>query len=342
MFRYLFYEDRESSSTSNASSDTTTSPIRVRTWVTKSMDLLNRSLVEFTACMMFHFIGSVSPTPWANGIALIVLVYYTAKISGAHLNPSVTLAFCILGHIDPLELVVYWAAQVIGCIAGALWIAALVPGLYLRSYPSGQFHDLTGCFTPNHALTNFQVFAWEAVCTCCFIVPVFSVVWYTQNKKGYGNTGPLIVGLSLIANALACGQFTGASFNPARSVGSPAVFDCPYSKNTYVYVLGELVGGALATVAIIPWYGISRTAWYRHILPTWALSAAQKNHKSIILETILENEVLPSAKSSMFQRYSFDVLQPNRQVSCRHVSTNNPADDVSTPRSTGLPLYFGV
>eukprot|EP00798_Chlamydomonas_sp_ICE-L_P019572 gene19570-26256_t len=59
-------------------------------------------LAEFTGSMIFHFIGSASPTPAANGIALIVLVYFTAKISGAHLNPAVSFTFMLLGHTNPL------------------------------------------------------------------------------------------------------------------------------------------------------------------------------------------------------------------------------------------------
>lgn len=272
---------------------------KLRKWVVNAKDLFNRCLVEFTACMMFHFLGSVSPTPWTNGIALMVLVYYTAKISGAHLNPSVSLVFCLLGHTDPTEMMFYWFAQVGGCIAGALWIAGLVPGLNARQAPRGIYKDLSGCFTPDASLTGFQVFAWEAVNTCCFVVPIFSVVWYTQNKKGYGNTGPLIVGLSLMVNALACGQFTGASFNPARSLGSPAVFVCPYGSKVYIYVLSELTGAAFATVAIVPWYGISRNAWYGSRIPTWAYLAAKNNHQCIVIETVNEADAPLSQKISL-------------------------------------------
>lgn len=260
-------------------------------------DLFERCAVEMTACMMFHFIGSVSPTPWANGIALMVLVYYTAKISGAHLNPAVTLSFCILGHVTPVEAAAYWFAQISGCVLGALWIAVLVPGLEVNMAPSGPHQALSGCFTPDASLSVIRVFAWEAVCSTCFIVPIFSVVWYTQQKKGYGNTGPIIVGASLIANALCCGPFTGASLNPARSVGSPMVFRCPYSSRVYVYVLGEMLGGAVATLLVAPWYGISRTAWYGSLLPSWAFSVAKNNQQSIVIETVNEDDEQPLVHS---------------------------------------------
>jgi MIP family channel proteins len=271
----------------------TSKPDEQHNWINTTVELFNRAMVEFTACMIFHFIGSVSPTPLTNGVVLIVLVYYTAKISGAHLNPAVSLTFCLLGHTPPMEILLYWIAQISGCAVGALWVAALVPGLYLRHAPAGLYANISGCFTPADSLTKFQVYAWEAVCTTCFIVPIFSVVWYTQNKKGYGNTGPFIVGMSLIANALACGPFTGASLNPARTLGSPIVFDCPYQKHIWLYVLGEITGGIVATMAIIPWYGISRTAWYVTYIPKWILTLARTNQQSIVLETVQELDTKP-------------------------------------------------
>jgi glycerol uptake facilitator-like aquaporin len=248
--------------------------------------VFNYAIAEFIGCMMFHFIGSVSPTAFTNSVILIVLVYYTAKISGAHLNPAVSLTFCMLGHTHPLEMLIYWIAQIAGCVAGALWIGCMVPGIRVSATPSGPYKEMSGCFTPAADLTFAEVFGWEAICTCCFIVPIFSVVWYTQHKKGYGNTGPFIVGMSLLANALVCGQFTGASLNPARTLGSQIVFDCPSKRYAGVYVAGELVGAVCAMVAIVPWYGISRSAWYIRLLSDGIFNATKNNHMSIVLETV--------------------------------------------------------
>jgi hypothetical protein len=104
--------------------------------------------------------------------------------------------------------------------------------------------------------------------TFCFIVPVFSVVWYTQRKSGNGNTGPLIVGLSLMASALAVGPWTGAALNPARVLASPIVFDCPMTARLLIfYVLGEIAGAIAASLAVLPWYGISSDPWYADALP---------------------------------------------------------------------------
>lgn len=241
---------------------------RKKYWIDFEQGILYKLWAEFIGCMMFHFIGSVSPTPWANGITLMVLVYFVAKISGAHLNPAVSTTFMVLGHINPLEMAGYWAAQICGCAVGALWIAALVPQLYVGKYiEDKEALSYSGCFVPQPDLTHAQVYGWEALCTFCFIAPIFAVVWYTQHKSGYGNTGPLMVGLSLLANAFVAGQFTGGALNPARALGSVIVFKCPSADYAWYYVLGELTAGVLAPVIIIPWYGIARKAWYVRYFP---------------------------------------------------------------------------
>lgn len=235
--------------------------------------------VEALSCMIFHFVGSVSPTPWSNGIILTVLVYYCAKISGAHLNPAVSWTFCLLGHIDPIHFIAYATSQFIGCILGAILIALLVPQLSFGREPSGPFENRSGCFTP--AVSTVLVFVWETLGTTSFILPIFSVVWYTQNKKGYGNTGPLIVGLSLIANAMACSSFTGGALNPAR-MASQVVFSCPY-KAVYSYILGEFLGATIAALIISPFYGVSHDPWYKSLLtiPMFSESIDNDNEKGV-------------------------------------------------------------
>ena len=186
-------------------------------------------------------------------MALVALVYFAAAPSGAHLNPAVSLALATLGHVTPFEMMAYWVAQVSGCIVGALGLALLVPGLHVRgALAAGGHHD--GCFTPARGVSDAQVVGWEAVCTATFIAPVLAVVWCTTRKAGYGSTGPLVVGLSLAASALAAGPFTGGALNPARALASPAVFDCPRSRVALLYVVGELCGALLAALVARPWY----------------------------------------------------------------------------------------
>ena len=268
--------------------------------------VISKFVVEFLACAMFHFIGSVSGTAFGNGIALMVLVYYTAKTSGAHLNPALSLSFTLLGHTNPIEMLVYWTAQICGCALGALWLAVLVPGLGVRDHITregdGPFYD--GCFVPRKDLSHKEMFGWEALCTFNFLVPIFSVVWYTLAKKGYGNTGPLMVGLSLMANALVAGPFTGAALNPARVLGSAIVFDCPHPVNHFYYIMGQLLAGALVPLAIMPWYGVAPTAWYMDFIPSWL----KKNMKLYKAQLQLDVEDVISSNGDKTEKTEKDTV----------------------------------
>ncbi len=217
--------------------------------------LLTKFMSEFIGCMIFHFVGSVSAMPLTNAAALAVLVYYTARMSGGHLNPALSLTFTILGYTNVIELIVYWFAQCAGAVAGAMFIAAAVPGLTPGSAVATS--PYSGCFVPAADLSDARVFAWEAICTFCFLLPVFSVVWYTQEKSGYGNTGPLIVGISLYAAASAAAPWTGAALNPARAIASQVVFRCPDPRKTAFYVVGEFLAAMLVPIAVAPWYGVA-------------------------------------------------------------------------------------
>lgn len=235
----------------------------VTKWINVSPSLPSKFLVEFFATMFFHFLGSLSATPWGNGIVLIGLVYYTAKISNAHINPAITLAFSILGYHNPIEVIVYWIAQVSGAIVGALWLALLVPNLNIRDDITTQLYS--GCFTST--IPHWSIFGFELIGTLSFLLPIYAMLWLTTHKDGFGGSGALIVGISLVGNALAIAPFTGAAFNPARVIASPVVFDCNNSNYMGYYIFGELVGAILVCLFIMPWYGVPIDAWYFHMLP---------------------------------------------------------------------------
>lgn len=242
-----------------------------------------KAAAELLGCVMFHFIGSLAPTAVGNGVALMTSVYYSAKVSGAHLNPAVTCVFCLLGHTNPLEAVFYIVAQIAGCVLGALLLAMVVPECHVGEQPGPGV--LAGCFVPQPGLTTANVFVWEVLGTIMFIVPVMSVVWYTQNKSGYGNIGPIMVGISLISSALAVGDWTGAAFNPARVLGSAIVFDCAQHATTAAYIGGELLAAFIVPFFIAPVYSISDQAWYGAWLPRRMKTLLANSH-SIRLCTV--------------------------------------------------------
>lgn len=203
------------------------------------------------------------------------------------------MTFSMLGHTNPIELVVYYGAQVTGCIMGALWLALMVPWLHIRQQKNLEYD---GCFVPNSQLNLASIVGFEALGTFLFILPVFSVVWYTQYKHGYGTTGPLMVGLSLLASALGVGNFTGAALNPARVLGSYIVFGCVSGTQVGCYIAGEILGAIAASLVILPWYGIANKPWYMPYIGQRIASILKYYQPSIELQTA--NEILDNRISS--------------------------------------------
>ena len=232
----------------------------IKKWIFVKPDLITKFTSEFLGCMLFHLIGSLSPTPQGNAVALMTLVFFTAKLSGGHLNPIITFVFNLLGYTNPIELFVYIIAQITGSIIGALWLSLVVPGLGIGN--AGNAIEYSGCFIPDSSMSVSQMVACEALGTYSFALIIFSVVWYTQKKQGYGTIGPIMVGLSLLSPAYAFGRYTGAAFNPARTLASYIVYSCVPGRVVWSYVAGQILGSFVAAITIVPWYGIADDAWY--------------------------------------------------------------------------------
>lgn len=251
------------------------------------LSIVSKAFIELLGSMFFHFIGSVSPTPITNGLALMVLVLFCGKVSGANLNPAVSLSFALIGYMHPLHTVIYSIAQVSGSMLGALLISALVPGLppgaHIRASTDVGYDYASGCAYPRSSeLTDLQLVGWESMCTCVFILSVMTTVWYTQHKHGYGNTGPLIIGFSLTSNILAASRFSGGVLNPARAIGSAVVFRCPEQHRIIFYVCGQYIGAVLASMVMIPFYGVAENAWFSRFVPSFPTSGVLKTLQTTI------------------------------------------------------------
>jgi aquaporin TIP len=203
--------------------------------------------MEFLGLMLFSLFGnSVTPefAPAGNGLILAVLIYITANVSGGHLNPAVTFATMITGHISLLKGFLYWIAQISGGIVGTLLTVGLAPGLSVGT-------TAVACFVPGTGVSKGQAFGWEFFSTFLLVASVYAVA---IGKPSFGNVGPLVIGLSLWGAANCAGGFTGAALNPARALGPFAVFHC-YGGKIWVYILGEMAGGACAGLLSWPLYG---------------------------------------------------------------------------------------
>jgi MIP family channel proteins len=182
----------------------------------------------------------------AYGLIVAVLVYAFGPISGAHINPAVTLAMAINGTIKWLEAAVYWVAQ----LAGAVLAAFLLRTIFSLLSP-----DLvTGMATYGVLATDFTYYAMGMEALLTFFL-VNTYLHAAVDGKAGQFTG-LAIGMTIMAAIIVGAPLTGASLNPARSFG-PAVFTSTITPGTpdfqnpmfyLIYFVGPFIGSIFAVL----------------------------------------------------------------------------------------------
>jgi MIP family channel proteins len=210
------------------------------------------ALAEFIGTFTLVFIGAgagaladpgsagLVSVAFAHGLALMVIVYAWGSISGAHVNPAVTLGVTVAGRMPLPKAISYWVAQGLGAIVAAYLLQWFVG-------PGSMLGSTIGSLTPGVAgaadgASAAKVIVLEAVLTFFLVTAVFASGIHGRN----GNVAGLAIGLVLTMDILAGGPLTGASMNPARTLG-PAVATGNLSY-VWMYFVGPLAGGALAAL----------------------------------------------------------------------------------------------
>src|ERR671910_979857 len=166
------------------------------------------------------------------GLIIMVMVYATGHLSGAHINPAVTLAFTLSRHFPARDAAAYIAAQLAGATAAALALLAVwpdQPGELGATIPSV---GVGSAFVYELVLTAFLMFVIMAVAT---------------DTRAVGAAAAIAIGGTVGLDALFGGPVTGASMKPARSLG-PALI-APEFTALWVYLLAPLVGAAGGALA---------------------------------------------------------------------------------------------
>jgi len=170
----------------------------------------------------------------AHGLILAIMVTATMRISG-HLSPSVTLGFLAARRIEPMMAMLYIVAQLLGALVAAYALKAIFPTeVATATRLGGQALALDVTFTKG-------VFA-EAIATFFLVFAVFGTAVDPHAPK----VGGFAIGLTVAADILAIGPLTGASMNPARSLG-PAVASGQYEAQG-VFWIGPILGGVAAAL----------------------------------------------------------------------------------------------
>ncbi len=206
-----------------------------------SSSLLKAALVEFVGTFALIFVGGavvsaatvnrwdVVPPAFGHGLIIAGMIFAFGHVSGGNFNPAVTLALLVGGKTQIDRAVIYWVAQ----FGGAIIAAVILRGVLPADVPMGE---TTGTLTATQPWTAAII---EAILTFLFVTVIYQVA--VHGKAGI--LAPLAIGLTLAALITAGGAFTGASFNPARTLGPALVAgNLDYLLPYFVGIFG---GGAL-------------------------------------------------------------------------------------------------
>ncbi len=184
---------------------------------------------------------------WAVGVYTGVLV--SAKYSGAHLNPAITLAYVVVGKCTPDKIATYLSAQMLGAMLGSFLVWVAYRKHFKATDDAGALQAIF-CTAPN-IRSYFDNFMTEVIGT---FVLTLAVLYMSAPEVGLGALDALPVALVVLGLGLSMGGPTGYAINPARDLGPRIIhallpirpkagFDPKYA---WVPVAGPIVGGLLA------------------------------------------------------------------------------------------------
>ncbi|XP_008782364.1 probable aquaporin NIP-type [Phoenix dactylifera] len=159
------------------------------------------------------------------GLIVMVMVYAVGHISGAHFNPAVTITFSVFKQFPLKQVPFYIVAQLVGSILGS-------GALYLLLNPRAEhFYGTTPVGSP------IQSFVFEIIISFSLMFVISGVA---TDTRAIGELAGIAVGATILLNVFIAGPISGASMNPARSLG-PAIIMHNY-KAIWVYILGPIIG----------------------------------------------------------------------------------------------------
>ena len=175
--------------------------------------------------------GAVAPIGMglAAGLIVVAMIFALGHVSGAHINPVVTLAFRLSGRIGSLRALAYVAAQLTGSVIAGLAIVAIVGDAGAAGATAPRIGGVDAALLAEIILTFFLVLTIMGVAT---------------DERAQGAFAAIAVGSYVGLAILAWGPVGNASMNPARSLG-PAIFGTEWSAH-WIYWVGPIAGSALA------------------------------------------------------------------------------------------------
>jgi len=171
----------------------------------------------------------------AIGASLMIMVYMGGHISGGHYNPAVSLALLLRGKLPGSEFVPYVLAQVAGALVASFTVYAVLGKTFAPA--------------PGDGVGVLSVVLLEALYTFALALVVLNCA-ASEKTKGNSYYG-LAIGFTIVVAAFAAGGLSGGAFNPAVGIG-PTIVNALLGGGTWgnlwLYIVGPLAGGALASV----------------------------------------------------------------------------------------------
>ena len=223
-------------------------------------------------------IGSYDPTgvAWVWGLAVIIAVYLAGGVSGAHLNPVVTLVFSFYRKFPKWKIVPYVVSQVAGAFLGAaavsicwrgFWPSAAAKfGVTIGQPGSQRLMMVFCCYYPNPGavgtgpqelakVSTGTAFTAETLMTMLLLIAILALIDNLNPQAPRSNLAPLFIGIVVAALVAIGGPLTMTALNPARDFG-PRLFGYltgwghvalpgPRGNEWWVYILAPMVGGLL-------------------------------------------------------------------------------------------------
>nr|XP_043614678.1 nodulin-26-like [Erigeron canadensis] len=168
------------------------------------------------------------------GLCLMALIYTLGHISGAHFNPAVSIAFAVTKRLPLIHVPMYVVSQILGSTLACLTLKVLF------NHQNDILPTLTGYSNPT---TDLEAFLWEFIIT--FIL-MFTISGAATDDRSSKELAGVAIGVTLMFNVIIAGPITGASMNPARSIG-PAVVANEY-KDIWIFLVAPVIGAATATI----------------------------------------------------------------------------------------------
>jgi glycerol uptake facilitator protein len=212
-------------------------------------------------------IGDHDSIAWSWGLGVMLGVYVAGRLSGAHINPAVTIALAVFKGFEWRKVAPYCIAQTLGAFVAALLVRwnytdilhAADPGLTIKT--QGVFSTLPGNGTL--PITEWGAFRDQIIGTAILMFLIFAIT-DAAGTPPLSNLAPLIIGLLVVGIGMAWGAAAGYAINPARDFGPRlASFITGYGgawrdQTGYLYfwvpivapIIGGIVGGGLYQVLV--------------------------------------------------------------------------------------------